>query len=1047
MFVNGNYGFTTVAKDPTTGQPVAGGTESIPVGDYIIAPEIPKDPITGQPVYQSTKEEDINIYSGDEFVPPGEVGTNPPTPAAAVRKVPSPQIPPAICVGPLHMVNVVSDPSLAHFDPNNPSTTSGVYNPDFAAVGGSPFQGTERPMCTSKMVTVRAGRSITPNFFWHTNAGTLHQEVALPGRIYGLVTDDINLSVNSKELNYGEKYGIPGIPIGIYDFADRLVKTVYTDPNGEYEVLLPSTSTFDCLTPDPTCPGMYRFMANDPGQPGHPNPGYNPAYRTIATFSEVYPGMDVQNDIAPLPTMMAIENPGTQNTHPAACLVNDPTTTAPKVPQLFSVSQPYVKVSTGAYDGTITLKGQYFGATQSGGKVTLDGVSMPVISWADHQIVVHIPSYVSAGTHQLLITAGDGQVTPNGLTFHVIGTTGTAPNTVTYTPTLYTVGPSPSYNFNSLTDVHAIQHALDAAAHNAQALVVVYPGQAGPYNPVGSYYENLIVHSPVKIQGVGPGGIFDDGSGFVTGTVLDGLGFGTDAQRDTDWQTTLNSIGSIIGPGGVTTTTDGAAVPEGEVVLFVTHSLKLYTSSFKAAIDGTLIQNGDVADFAMNAKLINYEYLGEIGPDAAGTTANQGGGIVAFASTKYVQITNNIISSNTGNYAGAIRLGSPLSGNNNLDGTHIAYNRIIHNGGNNLAGAIGIFDGVPGYEINNNDICGNFSAEYGGAISHFGLSGNKNIPASIHDNKIYFNGSYDEGAGISIAGDPPPTPTTPLVGSGPVNIYNNRIQANLSNDDGGGIRLLEAGNYVFNIYNNMIVNNVATHEGGGVAIDNAPNVRFFNNTVMKNITTATSVSSNGQPAPAGLATSVNDQYFQATLPPGSPTYSNPLMFNNIFYDNRAGHWNGQGVVGIGGQIWQNGVLVNDPTPINYWDMGVVGSNNQLFPTNSILDTRALPNENIVASPTNIFADPQVKAQYDVSVSASPFSGNPNLIVSAVIIATDVPVTILGDYHLGGTGSPAYNHGAASKTVNGVTYLAPTFDIDNDARPQHGAFDIGADELK
>ena len=64
-----------------------------------------------------------------------------------------------------------------------------------------------------------------------------------------------------------------------------------------------------------------------------------------------------------------------------------------------------------------------------------------------------------------------------------------------------------------------------------------------------------------------------------------------------------------------------------------------------------------------------------------------------------------------------------------------------------------------------------------------------------------------------------------------------------------------AGNFPFNVYNNMIVNNISTHEGGGVAIDDAPNVRFYNNTVMKNITTATAATSNGHPAPAGLSTS------------------------------------------------------------------------------------------------------------------------------------------------------------------------------------------------
>ena len=59
------------------------------------------------------------------------------------------------------------------------------------------------------------------------------------------------------------------------------------------------------------------------------------------------------------------------------------------------------------------------------------------------------------------------------------------------------------------------------------------------------------------------------------------------------------------------------------------------------------------------------------------------------------------------------------------------------------------------------------------------------------------------------------------------------------------------------------------------ASNDAPNVRFYNNTVMKNITTATAVTSNGLPAPAGLSTSANSDLLQATLPAGSPTVQQP----------------------------------------------------------------------------------------------------------------------------------------------------------------------------
>ena len=111
----------------------------------------------------------------------------------------------------------------------------------------------------------------------------------------------------------------------------------------------------------------------------------------------------------------------------------------------------------------------------------------------------------------------------------------------------------------------------------------------------------------------------------------------------------------------------------------------------------------------------------------------KGGAIFANAYVKNLQVTNNVIEGNGGSY-GAIRIGTPNLPNdpatplinesdNQNDNLRIANNRILANGGTNLAGAIGLFNGADGYEIDHNDLCGNFSAEYGGAISHFGLSG------------------------------------------------------------------------------------------------------------------------------------------------------------------------------------------------------------------------------------------------------------------------------------------------------------------------------------
>jgi hypothetical protein len=213
-------------------------------------------------------------------------------------------------------------------------------------------------------------------------------------------------------------------------------------------------------------------------------------------------------------------------------------------------------------------------------------------------------------------------------------------------------------------------------------------------------------------------------------------------------------------------------------------------------------------------------------------------------------------------------------------------------------------------------------------------------------------------------------------------------------------------------------------------LNDAPNVRIFNNTIMKNITTATALTSNGFPAPAGLSTSLNSDMLQATLPGGSPLWSNPLLFNNIFWDNRAGTRSLGTVSGIG-----NG----GPGDIYNWDLGVAAptSPSQLLsPTDSILqvDTGTIPDA------SNLALDPTVLIPYDVSVSFLPWRGNPRF-TGAIMVAADLPSDLTSNYHLL-SGSPAIDIGADSK--NGV--LAPRFDIDLEVRPFGLFIDSGADEV-
>jgi hypothetical protein len=245
--------------------------------------------------------------------------------------------------------------------------------------------------------------------------------------------------------------------------------------------------------------------------------------------------------------------------------------------------------------------------------------------------------------------------------------------------------------------------------------------------------------------------------------------------------------------------------------------------------------------------------------------------------------------------------------------------------------------------------------------------------------------------------------------------------------------MLQAGNFPITITNNVIAGNISTHEGGGIAIDDAPDVRIVNNTVMDNITTATAVTSNGAPAPAGLSVAENSVQLQVTLPADAPTFSSPKLFNNIFWDNRAGSWNGVYVSGIGATDAPAG------DPINYWDMGSADGVGPLTPTRSVLQTTT----GTTPSPTNkVGVDPKVVSPFLTSVSIETSRTFPSF-RQAVIVVQHLPGTQMGNYHLA-AGSPALHSGVGSRAFGNVTISAPPMDIDGDARDADRP-DIGADE--
>jgi hypothetical protein len=1000
--LDGNWGFDSIMfeYDEEGNQILIPEEErqSLPPGHYLVEVVIPEDEF-GKPMFTVTREEDLNIFDGDEFVP---------------------DIPPPACAGPLHTVNVAeANPDgypakefSVTYEIDGVETTvditvdasTPVSNPNYwEEVGGSRYEGQLMPLCNVKHAYLQNGRTVAPIF-------NLFTEVPIPGKWRGYIIDNLNVSVDPNTLFFGEMAGVPHVPIGLYDYSGRLVHTVHSDFNGVYEVIMPSTGTVNAPTPSGMWANVYYQYGNDPGPIGAPNERYNPQFRSIGTSFEIYPGVTVPADLAPQQNGAAIWAPGSQFFNLNLCKVEV------ERPQFFRVSQPY-----GSAGSPFTIQGTGFGAEP--GSVTLGGTPAEVDSWSNDAISVTVPAGFAPGPHQLLITAANGMQTINGLTFHVLGEG--------YNPPVYEVGPGKAYDpaqYDTTSGIGPIQKAIDDAYYaGVEALVVVYPGvQVNMINTLGVYLENPVIYAPVKLQGVGPGSATQ---GNVPGAIIDGRAVGGDSLYSEWWREDFMVDVWWNRGGWDRGLVDGDGNPRlyEAAVISVFGEEDEFTSDFYVSIDGFSIEGGDQQGFPNNPMEQENE---------AGGIENilvQGGGIFVDGHAPYLQITNNIIQSNGGSYGGAIRLGTPHVGgdlaSNHNENIAITHNRILANGSTNLAGAIAIFNGADNYEIAYNDICGNSSVEYGGGISHYGFS-----PfGQIHHNRVYYNSAYDEGGGIMIAGELPPSPGELSIGAGPVDVYNNLIQSNLSNDDGGGLRFLMAGAYfyeedengvevatdpfVFNVYNNIIVNNVSTHEGGGISLNDAPFVNIFNNTIAKNITTATAVTSDGSAAPAGLSSSRNSFLLQATLE-DDKLFSDPLLFNNIFWDNWAGYRYLTGISGIG----QDG----DPNPINVWDLGVGDGSGEL-----------------TGDPSNLVGvDPMFVSTYSTQVQILPWRANVNF-AGAGIVAVNLPSGGLpGDYHILTYNSPAKNR--AVEKLGEV--WASLFDFDGEIRPGWNGFDAGADEF-
>ena len=488
----------------------------------------------------------------------------------------------------------------------------------------------------------------------------------IPGRVVGVILNDVQFEVDPGNVLYGEGQGEKA-PVGVYDYADRLITTVNSDENGAYEVLLPSTYTASCPTPSGVCPGMYKFVINDPGTKANPNAAYNPNIIGQTLAMDVWPGKTTYADTPVIPRN--------------AQRCNDFTG-----PEIFQVSRVHMLTSATGAARSFVILGRNFGGSPS---VTLGGVPINVTANTagpngTRQLTVAVPAanagngFAAAGPRQLRVAAA-GRTTRNGLTFHLRGT-GYLPNPA---------------NVITVNAGGSIQAAINAAPVAGDTLVDVAPG---------NYTQNVVLNKRVKLQGRGPGGFVgtqgppnpptEDPLQQTQGSVIDGRYF---LQNEAAWNTAVASrpfAGNQDVRGGAAITVLGQG------------GAQAWTSGFPAAIDGFGIT------------------LGERRRRAAASTST----VTAASCASPTTSSSPTLASSAARSRSDCRRRPPASRTTRTTTWCIRYNRILSNGGRNKAGGIGIYNGAQNYTIADNDVCANASFEYGGGISHFGEQPERHDP-------------------------------------------------------------------------------------------------------------------------------------------------------------------------------------------------------------------------------------------------------------------------------------------------------------------------------
>jgi Bacterial cadherin-like domain/Multicopper oxidase len=394
---DGKYTFpSTVGLDPVTGRPAGAGslngiantvangftglagtnckicvpnpddgTPMLPAGKYVVEAVMP-------PGFEIVKEEDKNILMGDIYIAPvtqqfaglGNVFILPDQAAMNAYYNANNPLNPTQNLG---VLNPRED--FASTDQMWPCVGKTRIVPDtmslFPTVGQTaPFAGASRPLCDRKEVSLTDQMGVSARFYTFTKNH-------IAGHFVGGMTNDMASEFDPFSPQFGEKFGVPNLPIRMRDFMGDEVTRVYGDQWGAYNGMF--FSSWEVNPPNPTgyAPQMSVACMNDPGpildadptSPTHgqmiTDPAYNPAYSNFCYETPFMPGFTAYMDTPVVPTMAFADH---YNLPDAEYPAGTPVIKRADFPQnglTATGAGPWAPGSSGVASLTITAKGSY----------------------------------------------------------------------------------------------------------------------------------------------------------------------------------------------------------------------------------------------------------------------------------------------------------------------------------------------------------------------------------------------------------------------------------------------------------------------------------------------------------------------------------------------------------------------------------------------------------------------------------------------------------------------------------------------------------------